>query len=234
MMRKELTEELRQLEEELLALGSLVEGMLIEAADLLRGSDLDGLERLGDTEQQVHRKRLTVEMGSLSLIATHRPPEGELHALVALVEIAAQLERMADHSRRVARANYPTADRQLRRPLADLRRLAEEVQLLLDGALAAFVEREGNSARALASGTRELESLYQVVRRDLLALIRSKPRIANQAIFIMRSAYHLWRAAERIVEICDWVVFAVEGSLAACAPVDGIPVHLTGTTSIAA
>ena len=228
-----VTEKLRKLEEEVLALGNLVEGILIEAADLVHDSDLDALERLDDEKRQVHKKRLAIEMGCLSLMAGRRPLVGELRPLVAMVEIAAELERLADHGQRVARANYLTADHQLRKPLTSLHRLAAEVQALLDGALAAFAQRDAGAARMVAAGTREVESLYQQVRGDLMAVMKSKPRIANQAIFLSRSAYNLRRAAERVAGICDWVVFIVEGSLGAGELSAEVPVHLAEETSIA-
>jgi phosphate transport system protein len=206
-------DKLQQLEDDVLALGNLVEGLLMEAADLLHDSDLDALDRLSDGERQVRKKRLAIEMGCLSLIARRRPLDGELRPLVAMVEIAAELERMADHAQRVARANYLTADHQLRKPLASLHRLAAKVQSLLDGALAAFAGRDVSAALAVSAGAREVESLYQQVRRELLVVMKSKPRIANQAIFLSRSAYNLRRAAERVAGICEWVVFAIEGSL---------------------
>jgi phosphate transport system protein len=212
-------EKLQEIEEEVLSLGNLVEGLLIEAADLLHQTDLDVLERLAEEERQVHRKRLAIEMGCLSLIASRRPLDGELRPLVAMVEIAAELERLADHAQRVARANYLTADPELRQPLAGLQRMSAEVQELLDGALSAFARRDAQAAWVITAGIGSVEGLYGQLRQQMLTVMKSKPRIANQAIFVSRSAYNLRRAAERVVGICDWVVFTVEGSMDAI----GIP-----------
>jgi phosphate transport system protein len=228
-----VAEKLEQLEEEVLALGNLVEGVLIEAVDLLHNSDLDALEQLGEESRQVHKKRLAIEMGCLSLIAGRRPLDGELRALVAMVEIGFELERMADHGQRVARANYLTADPQLRQSLASLHRLAAQVQSLLDSALTAFAQQDATAARTVTAGTRDVENLYQQVRRELLAVMKSKPRIANQAIFLSRSAYNLRRAAERVASICEWVVFTVEGSLSTDESMPEVPAHLGKETSIA-
>ncbi|HSJ52673.1 MAG TPA: PhoU domain-containing protein [Anaerolineae bacterium] len=213
-----VTEKLNQLEEQVLTLGDLVESLLVGAADLLREANLDALDRLNDEGHQVHRKRLAIEMACLSLIAGRRPLDGELRPLVAMVEIAAELERLAEHARRVGRANFLTADPRLRGPVASLYRLAAMVQSLLDGALAAFARRDAVAARTVAARTREVKDLYQQVRYALLAVIKTNPRITNQAIFLSRAAYNLRRAAERVVDICEWVVFAVEGSLAADMP----------------
>jgi phosphate transport system protein len=226
-------EKLQQLEKEVLALGNLVEGILIEAADLLHDSDLDALERLSEEGRQAHKKRLAIEMGCLSLIASRRPLDGELRPLVAMVEIAAELERIADHAQRVARANYLTADHRLRAPLASLQRLATEVQSLLDAAMIAFSQRNAATAREIADGMVRVETLYQKVRQELLVVMKSKPRIANQAIFLSRSAYNLRRAAERVAGIGDWVVFLVEGSLAAGEASPQVPAQLVEGESIA-
>ena len=227
-----MKDKLQQLEDEVLALGNPVEGILIEAADILRDSDLDAVERLNDEVRQVHKKRLAIEIGCLSLIASRRPLDGELQPLVAMVEIAAELEHLADHGWRMARANYLTVDHQLRRPLASLQRLASEVQSLLDGALAAFEQRDAGAARTVSVGTREVESPYQQVRRELLVVMKSQPRIATQAIYLSRAAYNLRRAAERVASICDWVVFTVEGSLGAGEPAREVPAHRTEETSV--
>ena len=50
-----MNDTLQQLEDELQVLGRLVEGILIKAADILRDSDLDAMERLEGEVRQVHR-----------------------------------------------------------------------------------------------------------------------------------------------------------------------------------
>jgi phosphate transport system protein len=226
-------EKLQQLEEKVLSLGNLVEGLLIEAADLLRDGDLDAQERLNDEGRQVHRKRLAIEMGCLSQIASQRPQGSELRPLVAMVEISAELERIGEHARSVARTNCLTADHRLRRPLASVHRLATEVQSLLDGALAAFARWDSNAARAVAPAIARVEGRYQEVRQELLTVMKSRPRIANQAIFLSRSAYSLRRAADRVASICEWVVFAVEGVLGPGDPASEVPTRLAEEASIA-
>jgi phosphate transport system protein len=228
-----MNETLQQIEDELQVLGRLVEGILIEAVDILRHSDLDAMERLEGEVRQVHRKRLAIEMDCLSLILSHRPLDGQLRLLAAMIEIAAEMQRLADHGQRVARANCLIADHQLRKPLAILHRLASEVQSLLDRALAAFAERDAGAARTVSAATREVESPYRQTRDELLVVMKSQPRIANQAIYLSRAAYNLRRAAERADSICDWVVFAVEGSFDAGKPTREAPAHQTQETSAA-
>jgi phosphate transport system protein len=228
-----MNETLQQIENELQALGKLVEGILIDAAEILRDSDLDAMEQLEGEVRQVHRRRLAIEMGCLSLIASHHPLDGGLQPLVAIMEIAAEMERLADHGQRVARANYLRSDLQLRQPLAGLYHLASEVRSLLDGALAAFAARDAGAARTVSAGIQEVESPYQQVRDELLIVMKSQSSIANQAIHLSRAAYSLRRAAERAASICDWVVFAAEGSFDTDELTREVPSHQTPETSAA-
>ena len=217
----------QQLQDELLALGSLVKELLLESVDLLRHSSLDALDRLGENLRQIHKKRLAVEMGCLSLIATRRPRHEELRFLVAMVEIAAELEHVAEHARRVARANYLVAeharrvaranylvaDQQLGRPLASIRRLAGKVQSSLDQGLEAFVQGDLALVQEALTETQGVNALYEQTYQDLLTVMKSKPRIANQAIYLSRATYNLKRAAERAAGVCEWVVFSLTGSM---------------------
>ncbi len=66
-----------------------------------------------------------------------------------------------------------------------------------------------------------------------MAVMKSNPRIANQAIFLSRSAYNLRRAAERVAGICEWVVFTVEGAVGADAPVPEVSAHLQEEVPVA-
>jgi phosphate transport system protein len=218
-------EKRRELEAELMTLGNLVERILAGAADLLQGSNLEALDRLADDGRQVHQKRLAIEMGCLGLIAERRPLDGEFRPLVAMVEIATELERLAEHGRRVARANYLTIDHQLRDTVASLHRLADELESQLDGAMAAFAQRDAGAARKVSAMTREIEGLYQHVRDALLMVMNSRPSIANQAIFLSRSAHDLRRASERVAAICAWVEFTVEGSPNDSVALPDAPVH---------
>ncbi len=59
--------------------------------------------------------------------------------------------------------------------------------------------------------------------------MKSKPRIANQAIFLSRSAYSLRRAAEQVAGISEWVVFIQSKGLRwtrSHEPMPEVPAHL--------
>ena len=220
-MTQPIRERQQQLQDELVSQGDLVEELLIRAVDLLKQSSLDTLERLGEETRQVHKKRLAIEMGCLSLIATRRPREEELRQLVAMVEIAAELEHVAEHASRVARVNYLVADHQLRRPLASIQRMASKVQSPLNQVLEAFVLGDLALVEVALLESQEVNDLYGQAYEELLEVMKSKPRIANQAIYLSRAAYNLKRAAERVAGMFNWVGYSITGTMDTLTPLRG-------------
>jgi phosphate transport system protein len=203
--------QLDALQGQVLALGDRVEGMLIQAADLLQRCDLEGLEQLGNDERQVHELRLAVEMGCLGLIAAQRPCDGHLRRAVALVEIASDLEQMAEHARQIARANYLSLERCFGSSLQSIRHLSAEVQTLLHQAMQAASRRDETAVQAIFAHSMEIESLFDAVHQELLVLMQHRPRFANQVIHLARSVNQLRQAAEKVTSICEWIIYAIRG-----------------------
>jgi phosphate transport system protein len=209
----------RLLQEELLALGSLVEELLLQSVDLLRQSSLDALEKLGEDTRQIHKKRLAIEMGCLSLIATGRPRDERLRRLVAMIEIAAELEHIAEHARRVARVNYLVVNHQLRTAVDGIQRLAQGLLSPLSLALQALVEGNVSLADRSLAQLDDLSGQYEQTYEALLTVMKTKPRIASQALYLSRAAYNLMRASERVAGVNEWVVFSITGSMGQAVPV---------------
>jgi phosphate uptake regulator len=59
----------------------------------------------------------------------------------------------------------------------------------------------------------EVNVLYEQAYQELLTVMQSKPRIANQALYLSRAAYNLKRAAERVTGVCEWVIFSLTGNM---------------------
>jgi phosphate transport system protein len=192
-------------------MAALVESALIDSAGLLGRPDLDEMERLIAQARLIEEKRLAIEMGCLGLIASRRPLDGELHTLVAIIEIAWELERVGDNVQGVSRANCLTVDHHLRKSLVDIRRLASAVQSAVNMALEAFIQQDVELASAAGVQGSGATAMYHHIYKDLLESVKSRPRSANQAIYLSRAARSLGRAATRVSEISRWVEFSVVG-----------------------
>ncbi|MHB8992513.1 MAG: phosphate signaling complex PhoU family protein, partial [Chloroflexota bacterium] len=104
-------------------------------------------------------------------------------------------------------------DEPLLKPLVDIPRMAEKAQDMLRRSLDAFVARDAEGARALASEDDEVDALYDRVYLDLLDFMIKDPRTITRATYLLWAAHNLERVADRATNICERVVFMVTGQM---------------------
>jgi phosphate transport system protein len=68
-------------------------------------------------------------------------------------------------------------------------------------------------ACAIPADDDEVDALYNQVYRELLTLIMADPSKIDQATYLLWAAHNLERAADRVINICERVVFTVTGKL---------------------
>jgi len=213
MPREAFQRELRQLQDDALFLGSMVEKQIVLAVEALRQRDLDLARQIIANDSEVDRKRYAIEERALVTIATQQPMAGDLRTIAAVIHIVTELERMADHAEGIAKICLMLADEPPLKPLIDIPRMAEKAVAMLHGSLTAFIERDQEAAKRIAREDDEVDALYNQVYRELLTFMLSDPRTISRATYLLWVAHNLERIADRATNICERVVFAVTGRL---------------------
>ena len=211
--RETFDRELQRLQDEILALGSMVENALVESVEILKQRDMEGSRRLIAQDRVINEKRFDIEADALILIATQQPMASDLRILAAILVLATELERIGDYAKGIARINLMIGEGPLIKPLIDVPRMAEKVQSMLHRALDAFVRQDAALARVIPTEDDEVDALFNQVYRELMTFIMSDPRNIDQANYLLWAAHNLERAADRVTNICERVVFTVTGKM---------------------
>jgi phosphate transport system protein len=213
MTRHMFDQELDRLQDEVLAMGSLVEEALVRSVETLKQRDFVGSRRLIADDQAINQQRYAIEEEAMTLIATQQPMAGDMRLLAAILEIVTELERMGDYAKGIARINLMIGEEPLIKPLIDLPAMAHTAREMLHAALVAFVQRDVESARAIPKRDEEVDGLYNQVYRELISYILEDPQLIEQANKLMWAAHNLERTADRVINLCERVIYAVTGEL---------------------
>jgi phosphate transport system protein len=213
MTRRTFDQDLYRLQDGVLALGSMVEEALVQSIETLKQRDLIGSRRLIAGDRAINERRYAIEEDTITLIATQQPMAGDMRLLAAILEIVTELERMGDYAKGIARINLMIGQESLVKPLIDLPAMARKARDMLHAALMAFVQRDVQAARSIPLGDDEVNALYNQVYRELICLILEDPQVIEQANHLMWAAHNLERTADRVINLCERVVYAVTGEL---------------------
>ncbi|MBO9370246.1 MAG: phosphate transport system regulatory protein PhoU, partial [Chloroflexi bacterium] len=105
MTRKAFEQQIRELMEKMLVLGSMVEQALMESTEALWKRDLEASRRVVERDREINDRRFALEALTIDLIATQQPVAGDLRLLAAVLEIAGELERIGDYAKGIAIIN---------------------------------------------------------------------------------------------------------------------------------
>jgi phosphate transport system protein len=213
MTRTVFDNELQRVQDDVLVLGSMVEQALVDSVAALKRRDFDASRSLIAADRKINEKRFAIEEDVFTLIATQGPVAGDVRTLGAALEISTELERIGDYAKGIAKINLAIGEEPLLKPLVDLPRMAEKASEMLHRALDAFNRRDVELARAIPAEDDEVDALYNQINRELLTYVMSDPTTIDQANYLLWAAHNLERAADRVINLCERVVFTVTGKM---------------------
>jgi phosphate transport system protein len=214
MLRQAFEQKLQMLQTELQLLGCMVDGALEGAVEALIQQDLSSARRIIVDNRTLTSKRAAIEAETLSQIATQQPVASDLRTLVAVLEVVAELERMGSYAASIAQSTLNLAEQPLSEPFVHIiPQMGEKGRAMLRQSLLALAERDLTLARSIPAWDDEVDQLYHEVCQALVVVIKTDPSNTHHAACLSRVAHNLERTADRVINICEWVVFAVTGEM---------------------
>ena len=213
MVRKTFENELQQVKDDILVLGSMVEQAVLDSVQALKKRDAQASQMVIETDRKVNEKRFEIENQVMVLIATQQPMAHDLRLLASILDVASEIERMGDYAKGIAVINIRMGDQSLLKPLIDIPRMAEKGTDMLHRALTAFVNEDAESARAIPREDDEVDMLYNQVYRELITYILSDPKTIERANWLLWAAHNLERLSDRVTNICERTIFIATGEI---------------------
>ncbi len=211
MVRKTFENEIQQLRDEILLLGSMVEQATLSSVEALKKRDTNWSERIIVEDKRINEKRFKLENEVMILIATQQPMARDLRVIASILEVISELERMGDYAKGIAVINLRMGEQSLLKPLVDIPRMAQKGTDMLHRALTAFVNEDAETARAIPAEDDEVDMLYDQVYRELMTYVMADPKNIERANFLLWAAHNLERFADRVTNICERTVFVATG-----------------------
>ena len=210
-MRRVLTHDEAQAREHIAGLGAAADRALEQALDCFRVHDPVLAQQVVDRDVDINELQRKVEEGCFRAIALQQPVASDLRDLVSNMNIASELERIADHAAAVAKivlhmdAAPPAAFS------GCIERLGQECRRMLATVMQAYRERDEAGARAVAADDDGVDRLEQQIGADILAHLAENPDQILTCTHTLWVAHNIERIGDRITNIAERVVFMATG-----------------------
>src|SRR4030042_5728110 len=194
---------LREIQDDVLAMGSIVSKATLRSIDALKNRDLELAQQVVADDNKVNRKRFEIEEKCIEIIATQQPMASDLRIILAVLNIVSEVERIGDYAEGIAKIAIMIGDEPPLKPLIDIPRMAEKTVDMLHRSLAAFVNHDAETARKIIPEDDEVDNLYDQVFRELLTFMSEDPKTIHRATRLLWVPHTLERSADPVTNICE-------------------------------
>jgi len=212
-IRTEFHKKLADIHGDVLVMGSMVEKAILRSVQALKERDLTLAGQIITDDVSINKKRFKIEEKCIELIATQQPMASDLRTIMSVNNITTELERIGDYAEGIAKIVIMIGDEPPLKPLVNIPRMAEKTVDMLHRSLEAFCNGNDATARQIALEDDEIDHLYNDLYRVLVSFMVEDPKTITRATRLIWVAHNLERAADRVTNICERVVFTVTGKI---------------------
>ncbi len=213
MTRSGFERQLAEVQEDMLVMAGMVETSITQSIEALRLRDVALARRTIENDAEIDRRRYEVEEKCIELISLQAPLASDLRTIISVLHISVDLERMGDHAEGIAKIALMLADEPPLKPYIDIPRMAEVAIDMLHGSVEAYKMRDTKRAREIIDMDDVVDALYEQVYHELLLFMINDPTLTQRATYMIWVAHNLERIADRTTNICERVVYLVEGRI---------------------
>ena len=209
-MTRALDPVMKELRDKILLMGSRAEDILEKAIRALIERNYELAAEVAPDDLVIDRLDVEIDNAVLRALALQAPVAADLRTVVAIKMIAADLERIGDLSRNIAKSAQRMARSGSGSLSATLLRLARASQEMLRSALDAFSRVDGTAARSVLARDDELDLVQDEVVRLELEQIARHPDFASEAVDVILVAKSLERVGDHATNIAEDVILMAE------------------------
>lgn len=209
--RQAYTVEIRELEHDLLEMGSRAESQVALSVEALTALDtqLAMSVILGDDE--IDQRNLEIEGRCLRLLALQQPMAGDLRVIGTALKMITDIERVGDLAVDLAKITLKV-DRELGRPnCIDIPRMAGAARAMFRESLEAYVRRDLERVQTVVNLEHQVDQLYRDLRGQLFDDMHLEPAQVVADSWLLLAIHHVERIADHAVNIAERVNFMVTG-----------------------
>lgn len=162
-------------------------------------------------EPRINQIEIDIDNDCLGLIAQYQPKAKNLRMVMTIVKINNDIERIADQTVGIARSGKYLMERPRFLSLIDLSDVADSVKTMYKNSINAFVKEDSQLARQVCQLDDNIDRYTHHAFKKLRREMSEDPDVIKGCLQFMRVSRNLERIADHSTNICEDVVYLVEG-----------------------
>jgi len=205
-------EELATLGSRIAAMGGHAERMVDEAVAALISADTALARKVIADDLVLDEGQRWIDDQAIRLIARRQPMADDLREIVGAIRISADLERVGDLGKNIAKRVLAVSETsQPVRLFRGLEALATLALTQLKQVLDVYASRDVNAIGLMRDRDEEIDAMYTSLFRELLTYMMEDPRNISPCTHLLFCAKNIERIGDHATNIAETIYYVVTG-----------------------
>lgn len=206
--------DLEQIQAQIMKMGGLVEVSILDAVRSLAERDEELAGRVRESDRLVDQLEEEINEAAARIIALRAPTAGDLRTVLTVMKISANLERMGDYAKNMAkRTSVLVQMNPIEGASKSIRRMGQEVEAMLKDVLDAYIHRDADAAQDIRQRDVEVDQMYNALFREFLTHMMEDPRNITACMHLHFIAKNIERMGDHVTSIAEQIIYLVTGEM---------------------
>lgn len=212
-MREYYDAQLKDLNNQIIEMGSLLEKSVAYSAKSLVEADIEKINKVANYESAINRKEKEIESLCVNLIMHNQPVAKDLRFISAVLKMVTDLERIGDHAEDIAEIARFVNSQEHQLDKKVFSEIAKTAVDMVNLGVDAFVKRDLDLAQKVAEMDNTVDRLFVEIRERLVAGLKSGEYESAPALDLFLATKYFERIGDHAVNIAEWVIYSLTGKL---------------------
>ena len=205
-------EDLDQIDRLIRDMGDLAGAMVSAATQSLLDSDNALAQRVVSDDAVMDARQRELDERAITLIAKRQPMAQDLRSVVGAIRMAADLERIGDLAKNIAKRVSAVGDSATPRELShSIDAMARLVMEQVSDVIAHYEARDADALASLRAQDEKIDIQYTAVFRELLTYMMEDPRNITACTHLLFCAKNLERIGDHVTNIAENAYYVATG-----------------------
>lgn len=209
---KRYNKDLENLRSSVLTMGGMVEQQLSKAIEAIVSGDSELGLKVANDDYKVNKLEVNIDEECSRILATRAPAAGDLRLIVAIIKTITDLERIGDEAEKIGFLASQLAV--MDRPsdsYRELKNLGNHVLQMVRDAMNAFARLDVQASYAVVREDEEVDREYESISRQGITFMMEDAHNIKRVMNVTWVARALERIGDHAKNICEYVIYMVEG-----------------------
>lgn len=210
-MRNRFDLQLKQLNDDIIEMGNMIERAIEMGVYALIGHDTDKAKQTIDYDMDIDHMERDIEALCMKLLLQQQPVARDLRQISAALKMITDMERIGDQASDIAEIII-SARMTEAMDISRIGQMSEAAAKMVRDSVTAYVKKDLELSREVMASDDIVDEMFEENKRELVSFIAEKKGgYGERAIDLIMVAKYLERIADHATNIAEWVEFSITG-----------------------